>query len=209
MEIIAGVHDREAWEKKYQQYLSIDNPLSLCSGDYLKSEARGICYTYITPHLINTVGGNLQNPGPNDFKKAFPLCEQIPEEFPQDRGACFAGFGKEFIVLSQERDIRDIGSMTNEQLKQTYDWCMLTKDPRGQVDCINSIGNSLFWGGENSFLLPLRFCSLINNPIHNNTCYQNIINAVFFYVDNQDYLTNFCSKLPTNYQSFCQSKIRN
>ncbi|MDP2735417.1 MAG: hypothetical protein Q8P12_04370, partial [bacterium] len=131
MEMMSGVNDREAWERESPRYLSKEDPLNPCNLDFMVKEARPMCYNYLTPRLFEAVGTSLASPKPEDYKKAFPLCELIPEEEPENRTACYGGFGKEFVVLSKDRDVRNIENMSDEELSRVYDWCLLANSAFG------------------------------------------------------------------------------
>ncbi|MEK6901155.1 MAG: hypothetical protein AABX37_02335, partial [Nanoarchaeota archaeon] len=82
MELISGgFHDRELWEKQRKKYLIPDEPLSLCEGDIIPSEAKWQCFSYLTPYLWEAVSANIGNPTEEDHKKAFALCEKAEEEY--------------------------------------------------------------------------------------------------------------------------------
>ncbi|MDP3778766.1 MAG: hypothetical protein Q8R30_01800 [bacterium] len=208
MEIIGGgFHDREIWEKQRKKYLSDKNPMSLCLSDFMPEEARPMCFVYLTPHLFEAAGGNLAALGPQDFKKAFTFCDALPAGDSLDRKSCFGGFGKEFVVLAKNRDIRNIDSMTREELGKVYDWCLLTPDQKGAIDCINNATQSLYWGGENDRHVAIRFCDLMNKISHRSSCFQDLIGAVSFYIKDMDYRKEFCGELPPDFTKGCVMRL--
>ncbi len=209
MEIIGGgFHDRELWEKQSKKYLSSLDPLSLCKNDFIPSEARRECYIYLTPQLFSVAGAKERKPGPKDFEKAFSFCDTLPAGDLNDRTACYGGFGKEFVVLVQDRDIRKIEQMSQEQLKKIYGWCTLANEINGIKSCLASALNSLFWGGENDVSVAVRFCTIvpdINN--YKEGCFERLIGTVKFYKSDQDYRKNFCLNLPQQYSNSCKSRL--
>lgn len=208
MEIIGGgFHNREIWEKQNKKYLSGKNPLSLCLSDFMPKEARPLCYIYITPHLFEAAGGNLAGPTPQDFKKAFTFCDAISLADRTDREACFGGFGKEFVVLAKNRDIRNIENMTREELAKVYEWCLLAPHQDGVTACIHNAIQSLYWGGENDRHVAIRFCSLMSENSHRSLCFQNLIDAVSFFVKDSDYRKEFCGELPSNFNKDCAKRL--
>lgn len=206
MEMIAGVHDVETWKKKSKIYFKEDDPLYPCTADFMPKEGKGMCFTYITPHLFEAAGGNLANPAPESFEKAFRFCNKLAKGSPE-RSACYGGFGKEFIVLVQGRDIRRIEDLDNNQLATVYDWCKLADSDEGTVSCLLSAANSMYWGGENAYETPVQFCQLIEHDNHQRVCFENMMGAVNFYVQDRSYRSEFCNSLPETYQSLCRQRL--
>ncbi len=181
MEMIGGVHDRVVWLEKSKKYFKKYNPLYPCNASFMPDEVRPICYLYLTPHLFESVGGNLGNPTSKDFEKAFILCDVLPMGI--NREACFGGFGKEFTVLANDRDVRTIEKMNNQQLKTVYEWCTLAKKEDGILSCIDSSVKSLYWGGENEEAVVIQFCNLMVIPEHKQFCFETLDNERLYYND--------------------------
>jgi len=203
MEIITGGgHDRVAWEKERPQYLSDDDPLRPCNSDIIPDFVKPICYTYITPHLLEAAGADLGQPTPDDFEKAFTYCNRLPEEEWLTRDACYGGFGKEFVVLAGSRDIRDIGSLDEDALRRVHEWCALSDTELGEGSCMVNALRSLFWGGENNPDGSFTFCSLAS-PQLQNTCYAELTAAIGFFLEGEPNKRTLCNRLPEPYQSDC------
>ena len=209
MEILSGVHNPELWDKQYKKYLIEDAPLYPCSADFMPSDARYLCYLYITPHLFESAGGNLGNLEVEDYIKAFTFCNKIPVSDTRNRDACYGGFGKEFIVLAQERDIRIIDMMNDEQLKNVYEWCLLADNNMGTISCIKQATNSMYWGGENDRGGAIRFCNVLSDSNHKDACFGNLIGAVQVYIEDSNYRGEFCKDLPDSYYERCQKILLN
>lgn len=208
MEIISGGgHDPDKWQAANKLYLTADRPLGLCQNSFIPAAAKSQCYVYLTPFLFVASGGDLASPTEANFKKAFTFCEAIPSEEKDNRDACFGGFGKEFIVLAQGRDIRKIGDLNESQLRQVYDWCMLATPKEGRASCNISAVNSMYWGGENNYQTPIKFCLITNDEYQKNSCFVNLIGAVFYYRKDKSYLSEFCRNLPNPYQTDCISQL--
>ena len=209
MEIIGGVHDREAWSRAHKKYFKDDDPLYPCSADFIPDRIKSICYNYLTPHLFTAAGGSLSNPIPV-IGKAFSFCEAIPEEKVADRTSCYGGFGKEFIVLTKERDIREIDVMTPEQIKRVYDWCSEAGNEKGQNNCLVFAVSSMYWGGENKYDTALGLCNIIENKDNQRACFNNLIGSVFYYRGgaDKDYLREFCNLLPEDIGKNCYARIK-
>lgn len=207
MEIISGGgHDHDKWVAANAKYLLPDAPLSLCQQDFIPKEAKPICYVYITPYLFIAAGGTLENPGTN-FTKAFSYCNSVPTEEKENRDACFGGFGKEFIVLAQNRDVRRIDQMTDSQLGQVQTWCGQAGDRDGTAACVINAVNSMYWGGENDYHTAINFCRLSSDDYQRNSCFVDLIGAVFYYRTDSPYRQAFCSALPQPYQNDCVGRI--
>lgn len=204
MEMISGGdHNKTLWATQAQKLFKEEDPLFPCNAQFIPNDAKPICYIYITPHLFEAAGGSLNSQTEKDFAKAFTFCSKIPTEETVNRASCFGGFGKEFVVLASNHDIRDVGAMTDKQLKTVYDWCLFTSDVPGVGDCIGQALQSLYWGGENSYDAALRLCNLANNTPYEQRCYAELINAVKVYSANQKALKTFCTQVPKSYSETC------
>lgn len=206
MEIIGGGgHDRELWEKQSKKYLNANNPLYPCSSEFMPDEARAQCYTYLTPHLFKLAGADLGSPTPEEFEEAFPFCSKIDNE--ANRRACYGGFGKEFVVLAKDRDIRKIEEMSDQELEKVYAWCMLAYDKKGINDCTLTAMHSIYWGGENNRDAAIRFCSLVSDNDLQRSCFEGLSSAVSFYIDENSYRKAFCEELPVSFRQSCQKRL--
>lgn len=201
-----GQHDKDAWERAKKIYFKENDPLYPCSSEIIPESGRYLCYSYLTPHLLEAAGADLGNPTEDDYGKAFEYCEGINVADTANRDACFGGFGKEFLVLANERDIRTVDSLSNEKMEKVYSWCLLAPNSNGTTSCIRHAVNSLYWGGENDVNASIRFCSLISDGDYKDECFKHLIGAVYFYSDDQKYLDNFCNSVPESYQDECINK---
>lgn len=206
MEMMSGVNNHQAWEKQVPKYFSTSDPLMPCSASFIPFEAKPICYIYLTPHLFQEAGANLQNPQPQYFTKAFSFCSAIPSSEEINRRSCAEGFGKEFVVLAKDRDIRNIGAMKNSELQRVYSWCNLATNKDFIAACIRSAVNSLYWGGENKPAAAINFCKLVNGDLQS-VCFNNLITAVGYYINDPNYLKGFCGSLPENIKTSCKKHL--
>lgn len=206
MEMVSGVHDRETWKKQVVNYFT-DDPLSPCDRAFVPSYAKPICYTYLTPHLVTLAGGSLSDPREEIFKKAFPYCNRIPEEDKANRIACFGGFGKEFVVLARDKDVRDIASMTEIEMRKIYNWCDLAEVEDGVQHCLFQALTSMYWGGENTRIGAERFCSVASDLFSRSTCFSRLTGLISFYIDDKEYKKSYCSEIPEAYRSDCKRRL--
>lgn len=203
MEMTSGIHDPVVWEKKKAVYMPADDPLALCRNDYYPDEVKSVCYVYITPMLFAAAGADLGNPNPDTFADAFAMCDTIPKDRSSDRAACFGGFGKEFTVLAQNRDVRDMSSMQTEQLRTVATWCGMTDDSAGRQACLGQALASLYWGGENDPEVSIRFCDLLPNSTDVAQCFTNLFHSVAQYVADPVYRAAICARVPESFVSEC------
>jgi len=174
MEIISGgFHNKTQWEKQSKNYLSIINPLLPCTADYMPKSSRGQCLEYLTPRLVAAAGGSFEQGIPRDevLKKAFSYCNEP---------ACFAGFGKEFIVLVHNRDTRTLASMPDSEMRRVFALCALAGSS-GEVSCLTHALDSLYWGGENDPKGAKRFCAIMESQELKGSCEAHLAGAMEFF----------------------------
>src|SRR3989344_2099777 len=208
MEMIAGVHDRAIWLEKSEKYFKKDDPLYPCTSSFMPKETLFWCYLYLTPHLFELGGANLGLPTEKNFKIAFPFCDALPDTLKAERDACYGGFGKEFVVLAKDRDVRKIDEMSDAELEKVYSWCKLADNKEGTGACILHAMQSLYWGGENNRGVAIRFCRNMNDETDNrSTCFFPLIGVVNQYVSDQSYRQEFCSEIPEEYRFDCNNRL--
>jgi len=203
MEIVGGGgHDKNLWSQERPKYLLANDPFNICEQNFVPIAAKGNCYNYITPFLFEAVGGNIGFPSEATLSTAFKLCNGVEDQTNRDR--CFEGFGKEFVGLANSRDIRDVGNTSDEGLEKIKNWCLLAESDEGINSCNSSALASLYWGGENDRSGSIKFCGLLDQS-YQESCYQELINAVFYYIDDKTYRKDFCNEIPLNYHKDCQA----
>lgn len=204
MEIVGGgFHDPDLWAAQSKKYLPADKPLALCYADFMPQEAQGMCLTYLTPHLFKLAGGSLSSPTPESFAKAFDFCKAIPMTSSSERRACSGGLGKEFVVLAQNRDVRRIDQMNDDQLRTVHSWCALANSPFDAAACTTSAMNSLYWGGENDPGAAIRFCATAGPDIQG-PCFSELFGAVnYFMRGDRNYKSSFCKLVPEAQTAQC------
>lgn len=207
MEMMSGINDPVLWQIQSKKYFSTTDPLAPCSTTIYPPETKPICYSYLTPHLFEAAGMDPSNPDMASLQKAFHFCDAIPDSEGSDRSTCYGDFGKEFITLAQSRDIRHISDMTNEQLKKAYSWCSVAGDTNGIDACIRSSIQSLYWGGENKPDAAIRYCNIIPDTKGRQACYDELIGAVSYYIDDTHYKENFCNSIQPSFKTQCQKTL--
>ncbi|MBA3733155.1 hypothetical protein H0W91_02135 [Patescibacteria group bacterium] len=207
MEMMAGVHDHEAWIKQVPNYFKENDPLAPCDSGFISKEYTNFCYVYLTPHLFKSAGVELSFPDPKLFNKAMKYCEGIPFE-DRNRSTCFGSFGKEYVVLSNARNVQNVSSMKDAQLLQVYNWCKLGP-VEGVSPCIESALQSIYWGGENDSKVSVRFCNIIPDQKYSNECMENLIGSVSYYVKDAKYRELFCSEVTEKFKEDCRARLLN
>lgn len=200
MEMHQGIHDPDLWATKKDKYLDSEDPLKLCTSAYMPDEAKYFCYTYITPFIFDAAGAINGNPTPDIFADSFAYCEGAEEQW---RLVCYAGLGKEFIVLAQSRDIRIIDQTPDEVLQKVIDWCQLAKVEDGIEACILEVQNSLYWGGENDYGVSIRYCSLLDSVGLEKSCFEHMFENVDFYERDESVKVEICTEVSEDYQQLC------
>ncbi len=203
MEMIAGVHDRQAWEVQQKKYFKASDPLYPCNADFVPGDVKSICYIHLTPHLFTSAGGDLGNLTPPVYEKAFSFCSALPKSDEEWRAACYSGFGKEFTVIAQQRDIRNIGGADETVLRTIRSWCSLSHDYQGERACNGSALSSLYWGGENEIDAALTFCRVAEGDAQF-SCYEQLAFLIGYYGRNDHEVKTRCALLPDSYQSQCR-----
>ena len=205
MELMGGGgHDRGHWLTSREKYLLKTDPLAPCSTSIIPEEAKGFCYTYITPHLFGFAGADMGNPQPNEFKAAFLYCDKISKTAPRQRLACFAGIGKELSLLAVARDTRALLSASDDNLAQMRAWCSVAPHDEAYKDCTDSIVDSLFWGGENDVHLSTRYCSLATGT-EREECFDYLITIGMQYLKEANQREQFCAILPDDFGARCRN----
>ncbi len=200
MEMHQGVHDPEIWAQKRDKYLTPDDPLRLCKEDYMPEEAKVLCYSYITPYIFDAAGAVNGNPTPDIYPKSFAFCDEVQNDV--QREACYAGLGKEFIVLAQDRDIRRIEDTPNDKLELAASWCMLAHKEEAQVACLIEILDSLYWGGENDPEVSIRYCSLLDDSVAQE-CFDHLFEITTYYRPDFSARQSICNAVPEAYKQEC------
>lgn len=202
MEMLSGVHDRTAWGLQAEKYLKKDDPLFPCTADFMSREVRPVCLAHITPNLFLAAGLNLASLDPAGYPRAFRFCEALPKSASVERESCYGGFGKEFITLARERDIRDLGSMGPTELRKVREWCNAAEHVQGKKWCENYALASLFWGGESEADASFAFCELAQGS-ERNECFRQLGGHIGYYLEGTARGTALCLRLPEYVQNLC------
>lgn len=204
MELIdGGGHDHDQWVSANQEYLNPKDSLSPCDTSLIPYAVKDYCYIYLTPHLFQAAGADLNSPDPSTFPKAFSFCDAISD--PKLRDVCYGGFGKEFIPLASSHDIRSVDQFSDPQYSEAISWCMTGTNARAANDCVQEALDSVVWGGENDLHAAIRFCSLVPDSTIQKGCYESTASAIS--MDRTgDARASLCALLPTSaYQKMCES----
>ena len=110
------------------------------------------------------------------------------------------------MVLAQERDVRNVGAMQEESLRNIRTWCREAGSVIGEAACNSSALSSLFWGGENLPDAAFTFCALAEEG-EKQTCYTELTNQIVQYLGGEYRAQSLCERLPDSYQADCVSRI--
>jgi hypothetical protein len=208
MELMGGVHDEKLRKMQATKYFKTEDPLAPCTSNFMPEEVQQICLIYLTPHLFELAGTINNTPLPVHTRTAFTYCNTLGKNESANRDACYGGFGKEFVVLARERDIRDVSLMTNEQLQNISDWCQLADSEDGINSCNSYVLGSLYWGGSNSYTAALNYCGIINNSNNQTVCYHTLIGVIANYSNRTEEDKQFCDELPDVLLNDCTSRLQ-
>lgn len=204
MELMGGGgHDNDKWLVAREKYLT-DEPLSPCIDSVIPSEAKSICFTYLTPELFVRAGIDLGIPNPQLFSKAFAYCNALPESARELRDACFGGFGKDFIAIAGSRDIRKVDTFSDTTYTTAISWCDMAGVSDGKEACIQEALGSIFWGGENDPQAAFRFCSLVSGDMQG-ACYEHLGVNIMAYTKG-DVQNKLCTQLTDVSQKSCKQQ---
>lgn len=208
MEMMAGVHDPEVWNRRKTEFFDPQDPLAPCNRGFLSPAAQAMCYNFLTPHLFEAVGANLGKPTPEDYKKAFVYCGRIPREQTSNRVACYGGFGKEFPVLVSDRNVQKVEHLSTDQLTTIHTWCQLARVSDGMWHCANAALQSLYWGGENDPRAAVQFCSL-SPKSYQDQCFESLLQSIAYYMGTSDaaYREGVCALMSDEYSMQCRAAL--
>lgn len=207
MEMVSGIHDPALWEKKKTEYLSADEPLSLCMNGWYPKEAQHMCLMYVTPELFAAAGLDMTNPDPAGLRRALAFCNRIPEANEADRYSCYAGIGKDLPVIQQENDVRRMNELRDADLETIYAWCQYAENEEGVRSCISGAFSSIFWGGENDPNVSARFCAIMESA-DREACFSGLIPAVATQISAEAVQEQFCAAMPEPYQDRCYNELQ-
>lgn len=204
--ISGGGHDRAAWEAARPMYLNSVDPLSPCNKDFMPKEVRAYCYVYLTPHLVEVAGGDMNSPNPAVFPKAFSYCKQLPES-DRNRNVCISSFGKEFVGWARHSDGRNIATITDEEFERMISWCAMAGSD--SYLCVQGIQGYLYWGGENDPRISVRFCTLLafSEKHEDDRCFVNLSSLISRYIPDTQERGSICSLLPETVRESCMTQF--
>lgn len=204
MELLSGGgHDHDAWVRAQARYLPKDQPLAPCDSAQIPEKAKNYCYIYVTSRLFEAAGSGIARPDPAAFPLAFTYCDAIPQTSTRLRDACFGGFGREFVGLAAERDIRAVDQLDDRVYARASQWCDLAVPRDGKESCLRQEVESVFWGGENDPQASFRFCAVTPTDL-TDACFNDLAGVINHYLRG-DARATWCKKLPEEYRNQCTS----
>ncbi len=204
MELVGGGgHDRELWKKANATYFTASDPLAPCSTRLIPQSAKARCYVYITPHLLAAVGSDFRTKDTSKFADAMRACTALP--FGSDRSSCIGGFGKDFVSVVGEKDIRklDQGVFSDEQLRRVESLCHLVQAREDAYACESYALSYFFWGGDADPKLSLRFCSTLADDGSKDFCFNDLATSISIYIPDASVRAQRCGSLDKKYSDVC------
>ncbi len=199
MELMGGGgHDHDAWQRARAKYLDPTRPLAPCMDAVIPAETKSQCFVYLTPRLWELTHIDLGSPDPELFTEAFSYCDALPHAQQKLRDACYGGFGKEFVVIAGERDVRGVDAFSDATYQTAIDWCVSAGAEDGQRACVAEALSSVFWGGENDPEASFRFCGLVEDFSMKDACYARLATAIGGFTRG-DVRSALCARLPEKY----------
>ena len=206
MEMFQGIHDPDTWEKKRDEYLDPTDPLKMCMAEYMPEYAKVLCYSYITPYIFNAAGAtDGSNPDPSKYPKSFTYCDSVTDY--RQRQSCYGGLGKEFVVLSQNRDIRKMEETPDENLRLSVSWCAMAHNKEAETACVLSILDSLYWGGENDPKVSVRHCSLVEDTAIQSSCFDHLFEITKYYQNDMNIRRDICNAVLPTFTTRCNLEL--
>lgn len=205
MELHSGVHDQDVWAKNGKKYINFQNPVEMCERDYIETGAKRMCYSYLSPYIFDAAGWQQGNLTDDVVRKSFSMCGEVPETKYQR--ICSASLGKEFIVLAEARDIRNIDNISEQAINKTIQWCSLAPSEPEVSACLQETTNSLYWGGENHYDSSIRFCSAIETSSLQNNCFRQLFDNAKYYRKEPAYWEEICAAVPAQQQTVCSDVL--
>lgn len=237
MEIVGGgFHDREIWQKQRLVYLDSTKPLELCENNIIPQDAKGICYMYITPYLIEAAGGNIGNPLPEDIA----LVQKIRIEKKDLQNFCRRFKGEE-----KNSCLSEGWPLFAEQVKTPaglIEFCAWLSDPQSVHSCVYDLfyivtvqfgldGDRMrtfcqevaenyrglcfatvaarFMEVDNDFARDaVLFCKSADTAGVGKECYEKIISSArYSFRSRSEEARNVCGMMPLVWQNQCLQKI--
>lgn len=209
-QISGGDHDKASWQLQRDKNLKREKPLYPCMSDLISDpSSKEICLVYLTPYLWE-LAGKVTAEVPDDILvKSFEYCNSLNTKTDQRyRDSCFGGFGKEFLAMAKGKDIRHIDTLTDEEMRKIYRWCLLTPYQDGQKACVLYAQGSMYWSGANDKRLLEHFCDIAPSEELKNYCFEKLIITVQK-GEKQDkkYLKDFCGEIPKELENLCKKQL--
>lgn len=166
----------------FTKYLSND-PQYPCNDPSVEEKYKSSCYFLQTSRMVQLFA--------TDFSKVAKACSEAPKTYER---TCFESMG------------RDVGGVFRGNAEGGIGAC--SNAPKGEmrIGCLIGAAQDAFWdpsGQDNA----LNFCKLLKDKAEKDACYTIIFDRAPEIIATKSELENFCSKVETQYQNSCQSKI--
>ncbi len=204
MELTQGGHDEDAWEKGKLVYMPENDILMPCNADFMPSEMRSACYSYLKPRFLEAAGATRDAVNPDAYSKALSYCKKIPDDDFGSRYGCYAGFGAAFAYIANG-DAHTLGYMSESAIHNVHEWCSFIDDAKGRRECSLSALDNIFWNGKSGSPASTVYCSLAPESEIRRSCFTKLISYARDSFSSQKQLDVFCETLPSEYADTCAS----
>lgn len=200
--IFGGGHDHEVWQAANKKYFTQD-PLAPCDTDLIPAAAKPKCYVYMSPHLMERAGANMEVFTDEQLKLGMSYCEVLP--WGEERSNCIGGFGKDFVGLVVKHDLRkrDRGEITDMQLQDTERLCNHAPTGDDANTCHAFAISMFFWGGFAAPELAPRYCTSLDNEPARNFCFDFLAGSIGHLISDPDERAVRCEAVPERSKHFC------
>jgi len=203
MELDLGTHDPQVWEQAKKVYFPETDLYMPCDASYVDPQVRPMCYSYLTWRFLEEAGAVRGAPSPETYPEAMAYCGAI--EKPNDRGGCYAGFGKNFIYLAT-LDERKARTLSDAALTNMTTWCRMAGTSEGEEACMLAILNGMDLANLEGAHTAARFCDVQQEEGGvRDSCFMHLIYNGHYYFGGTGDLATFCEGLPESYRKVCAS----
>jgi hypothetical protein len=204
MEMNIGAHDPEVWKEMKQKQLTVSRPLEICQSDYIPNIAKVMCYSYVTPYLLEAAAETATSQM-DQLKKSFLYCDILDKK--AQRRACYGGMGKEFVTLALGGDTRISKIATDQELNYLISLCSLAHNDEANSACILTALDTMYWGGENNPDASVRLCGLLPEGSTREDCFKHLFSITEYYQQDPIIRERICAEVAEDAEHACRSTL--
>jgi hypothetical protein len=199
MELVQGSHDAAAQARAVTAYMPLDDPFRPCTDEYVPEDLRTACIVSLTERFFGYAGIGDKTPDPSSYPSAMAACALNAKT--DERGACYAGFGKEFVFFATELNGGDATRLSDEALRGIWTWCGYAPTIEDASRCASIAVDSLFWAGQNNPRSSVRFCSVAPGE-QKRACFAGLVENIRHFLEGES-KADACALLPSEFAARC------